>query len=328
MKIGLKKLVVGVLVLATEIVTPKGGAMEIEGSNCQKLESMIILPRCCDDQLRASIGQHLEQFSWMFAEGGLKKIGRFVEKLEFLCDIAILLRADSLVCGIEDINSFKEAILDLSEDYGKLKSIVDLDTPIGKVNVFLEEIAHNFEPKMLKFSFEELSKYQQQFYVFSVIDEELIQYVNKQNEKLLALKDKSPEAIMNMIRTQKMINEFLMEFKDGDDDFMKKIELERRAFDLMLRSIYETTRNITSKIVVSKFPSLIRQFEIEYEKAVEEGLKLDKERREKEESEESAAEERRKLYAERKEKIHRSDGLPNTAPKEKTTWFSKKSKTT
>ena len=302
--------------------------MEIEINTFKKLESLIILPRCCNDEMRVGIGQHLEQFSGMFNEEGLKKIGRFVDKLAILCNIAILLRVDSHIYGIEDFVSFKVAILDLRVDYGKLKNIIDVNTPICNVNIFLEEIEHNLETERLKFSFEKSSKYQKQFYVFFVIDEELSQYMNTQSKKLLSLKEKSPEAIMNMIRTQKLIDEFLTEFKDGDDDFMKKIELERRAFDLMLRSNYETPRIIISKIVVSKFPSLIRQFEIEYEKAVEEGFKRDKERREKDESVESEAEKRRKEYSERMEKNQKSDGSPRTTPKEKSSWWKKGGKTT
>lgn len=324
---GIKRLIVGVLFLPTEIVSPEVGAMEIGDISSQKLDLMLVSSRCSDDPLRHGIAKHLEQFPGMFSEGGLKKIELFVKGLEKLSNLALLLREDTRVCERKDVESFKRAILDLAEDYTKLKLIVSPDAHIEEVNVCLQEVVRIFDSGSADLNFKKLSKYQKQFDVFNIIELEISKYLETQYEKLETIKGKTPEAIMNMILTQKLFNEFLSEFKDGDDDFTKKIVLERMAFDLMMRASYETTRNIESKIVISKFPTLIHQYEKQYEVVMQEKLKREREMLEKEEAEEIAAEIRRKEYAERMEKSHTSDNSQSSKSKEKSSWWKKESKT-
>ncbi len=112
MKKTMKRMVVGVLVSATEIITPKGQAMEMPFNELktQSLDMMIISPRCIDEQLRESIVRHVDKFPELFSEKGINRIKVFLEKLKKLCDQGILLRDNTSVCGINNTEDYKKEI--------------------------------------------------------------------------------------------------------------------------------------------------------------------------------------------------------------------------
>lgn len=211
-----------------------------------------ISPRSFDDQLRESITCHIINNSQLFTQSGLEKIQEFLGELDYFFKGAILLRDDTSSNSKIDSRELKGAILSLLEDYKSLNKIACMRTPTLKVNGHMMEILRSFYDESLSLDHVKMNKYNKQIYFFDIVMEESENYYNSQRKQLPFLLKNNFFAIQSMVHLHEKLHHFISNFYG----IMKEIELERRRFDLMLRTVCESPRDIRLKTLIEDFPDL------------------------------------------------------------------------
>lgn len=221
----------------------------------------IIYPSDCDIRLRDGILSHMSQHGDLFTPLGLKKGAGMLEALKYFCDNAILFRpeTDFALNGHKiDIEQFKEPIFSLLEDYKTLMIIVASDKSIYEINDALREVKINFyHTGYFALDSLKLNRCQKQFETFNVITGEAGAYLSAQKAQLSKVQNSPSGASKSMLELQKKFISFLTKYKY----LMKKIEMERRGFDLMLKSLCETDRDDKLNNILREFSDLTKTYE-------------------------------------------------------------------
>lgn len=209
-----------------------------------------------DESLRREIQSHMINCKVIFNPLGIEKVRKFLDALKELTNQGILFRADN--------QDFKDDLFELWANYEKLGFIISPISSMACVNENLIEILKNYEEMLsanikAKINVHTACLITRQIYCLEIIKWESVEYFQTMKSNVLNVDDlmkKSPESVQTQIDVQKLLYNFLTDYKD----LMKEIGLERMSYSLMLKKVCLTSKDIRFEGILDDFPTLIEGY--------------------------------------------------------------------